>query len=590
MFLSLLLLATLSGEISSAEATIECASSISGGSCELHNYFRGPWPDRKPCRVARVFFPTSEPELVAAVAFAVRHKHKVKVVSKNVHSHNKIACPNDGSNPGVLISTSKYNSTVVVDEKSMTVIADAGVGLRELIDQAASKGFALVQTTFWDGVSVSGMVSTGAHGSSLWGLGGGTHEYLVGMRIVVPASQEEGFAKVVTLTDREPESFNAARISLGVLGAVSQVTFAVEPMFKRSVAPVAMDDASLEEEYVDLARRHEFGDMYWFPSVKKFVLKRDDRVPVTRTGEGVFTLAGFKPVKASAAKRARLDDERAQATVNSTYYCENAHVTMRSKVSSGSGYLNDGSSFTGFPVVGFNHKLQTTGGCQYTYENLTNLELPEAERLVCAWDFNAHGFFGFDVSISIALSQVSSFIRDVKAILARDPTAMCAIDTYGGLWLRNVRASRAYLGEKRDVTHVEFFAFNHRDSARPQAYEAIMEELEQILLFKYDGMPHLGKNRPHTFKNIRSKTRNLAKFLEVRRKMDPDGWFSSEWSDAVLGIRGSVVSSSDGCAPGGLCVCSEDRHCAPEEGYLCKPGIVYKEARVCTKTSHSTAK
>ncbi|EFJ10819.1 hypothetical protein SELMODRAFT_15358, partial [Selaginella moellendorffii] len=149
-------------------------------------------------------------------------------------------------------------------------------------------------------------------------------------------------------------------------------------------------------------------------------------------------------------------------------------------------------------------------------------------------------------------------------------------DTYGGLWLRNVRASRAYLGEKRDVTHVEFFAFNHRDSARPQAYEAIMEELEQILLFKYDGMPHLGKNRPHTFKNIGSKTRNLAKFLEVRRKMDPDGWFSSEWS----GIRGSVVSSSDGCAPGGLCVCSEDRHCAPEEGYLCKPGIVYKEARV----------
>ena len=237
------------------------------GGCFISNTY-GAWPDGSPhCTADSASYPTTEEELVAAVAAAVRRGQKLKVISKWAHSIPKLACPGSGSigsngssgsnghngsigsnggsdgssgssGPngssgsigsgggsgwGHVISTRDYNRRIVVDQARRTVEVDAGVELRRLVDMAAEHGLALPYAPYWAGVSVAGLISTGAHGSSLYQKGGAVHEYVVGMRIVVPASPQEGYARVVAMAE-DSEELNAARVSLGVLGAISTVS------------------------------------------------------------------------------------------------------------------------------------------------------------------------------------------------------------------------------------------------------------------------------------------------------------------------------------------------------------------------------
>ncbi|KAL0302286.1 UNVERIFIED_CONTAM: L-gulonolactone oxidase 3 [Sesamum angustifolium] len=107
-----------------------------------------------------------------------------------------------------------------------------------------------------------------------------------------------------------------------------------------------------------------------------------------------------------------------------------------------------------------------------------------------------------------------------------------------------------------------------------------------MAFLKYSGKPHWAKNRKLDFVGAKDKYPNFSKFVGAKNVVDPDNMFSSKWSDEVLlGQAGKV--KEDGCALEGQCICSEDRHCSPGNGYFCRRGAVYKEARVCRYGSGS---
>jgi len=90
----------------------------------------------------------------------------MKVATRFSHSIPKLACPDDSHN-GLLISTKFLNNVLKIDVDAKTITVESGVTLRQIISEAAKFEMALPYTPYWWGLTIGGLMSTGAHGSTL---------------------------------------------------------------------------------------------------------------------------------------------------------------------------------------------------------------------------------------------------------------------------------------------------------------------------------------------------------------------------------------------------------------------------------------
>ncbi|RZC85548.1 hypothetical protein C5167_041724 [Papaver somniferum] len=458
------------------ENPINC-SSQGDTNCTITNSI-GEFPGREICRVSKAIYPETEQQIISEVAMASKQTYKVKAATRYSHSQPKLVCPDESQNGSLIINTQNLNRILSIDKSAMTMTVESGVLLRDLISEAAKAGLALPCSPYWWGITVGGMISTGAHGSSIW-VGSYFHDNVIGLRIVTPASPDEGYARVKVL-DNNHSDLKAAKLSLGVLGIISQVTLQLEPLFKRSITVVREDDSDLATRATTLGKEHEFADIVWYPYQRKALYRLDDRVSSNVSGDGLNDLIGLRSFSIP-------DIEWARAS--------------------------------GFPVLGYQNRLQSSGGCVDSF-----LGDPTT---ACIWDSRIKGNFIYNSAISLPISKAKKFIEDLQ----------------NGIEIRYIKGSDAYLGTQEDSILFDLVYYRSRSASTPRLFEDIIEEVEQKALFKYGGLPHWGKNCNVGFIGAINKFKHANEFLKVKERYDPSGvLFSSKWTNQILGLdQGGVL-------------------------------------------------
>lgn len=260
----------------------------------IHN-----WARTHSCRPQRVVRPRDEAELRTLVREAAAAGTRVKVIGAR-HSWSDIAM-----SEGVLVSLDAMQELLEVDRERGRVRVQAGVRLHRLVELLAAQGLALAIVGSVLEQSIAGVMATGTHGSSL--VHGNIPSHVLGLRLLT------GEGEVVELDEEHPW-LPAARVGLGALGIVTEVSLRVVPAFRlrETIEPVPFDRAL--ETFEALARSAEYVKLWWLPFTADVLVFRYERSeepgrisPLARWfDEAVINAAVFPGILALAGALPRL--------------------------------------------------------------------------------------------------------------------------------------------------------------------------------------------------------------------------------------------------------------------------------------------
>lgn len=407
--------------------------------------------------------PASEDEVAAAVVDAAMAGQRLRPVGAG-HSWSPIAAPE-----GVALSLDRHRGVVGWEEDRVRV--RAGTRIRDLNRALAAAGRALPILGSVVQQSVAGAVATATHGSSL--VHGNLSSFVEGVRLVTAAGD------TVALGAGDPR-LDGARVHLGALGVLSEVTLRTVPAFDlvQTVQPVpARRLASCVEE---IGRSAEYAKVWWMPHTPNALVMRCERV------------SGRLPRWPPTALERGLEDRLHRAVVPPFLAWQEGHdrwVPQFNAVIT--------RTLTRRPRSGPSWLMLTTPDPVLHYETEATVPLAAGGEAVER-----------SVRLLDGLDERVNFLFEVRFSAA------------DGGWL-----SPAHGGE---VVHVG--AYTARSRPRRAYFEAFWREMGPL-----GARPHWGKEMEHTAGELAALYPEAGRFAALRDELDPERLFVNRFLERVLG-------------------------------------------------------
>lgn len=226
------------------------------------------WAGNQTAAATTMLRPANTDELLSAIDVWSRSGRQVRPVGSG-HSFTALANAED-----VRLDLSRMAGVISIDRAAAggEVTVWAGTSLRALNEALSAHGLALPNLGDIDSQTISGAISTGTHGTG--GRFGCLSTFVTALALVTAAGRV-----VQCSPDRHPEIFAAARVGLGVLGVITEVTLRCTDAF---VLRAYERPARLAEIFADLPAligQNDHFEFYWFPYTDRAQVKCNNRVP-----------------------------------------------------------------------------------------------------------------------------------------------------------------------------------------------------------------------------------------------------------------------------------------------------------------------
>ncbi|MCL7764418.1 FAD-binding protein [Polaribacter sp. Z014] len=208
---------------------------------------------------------TSEKELQEVIA----NSEKIRVFG------NKQSSADIASGVATLIDIRTYNKIISSNDTEHTITVQSGVILGDLLEAVEAKGWCIPCLPDINTITIGGALATGTHGTS----GKLLSEYITKCTLILA----DGSVKEITEKDK---LIDAVRVSLGVLGVLSEITFQCEPIYTLHVKEGPEDDSVWLPKINERLKKHDFLRILWLPHTDKgYVITGDKIDPNTEVTE-----------------------------------------------------------------------------------------------------------------------------------------------------------------------------------------------------------------------------------------------------------------------------------------------------------------